>query len=181
MQKLKEFYPVIFITIVVFISIGLLAMTNAITEEKREWQKEQAITNTLQNMFPDMTEFSLEEDVYLILDEGQTIGYAYLALGKGYGGSINILVGLEDKDTIKGIDIIEHIESPGLGAKITEDEYRNQYNNLEIIESTMKFDGGQIDAITGATISSRAVADAVKETALEKVNEIFGNGGDDNE
>ncbi|MFC1947982.1 FMN-binding protein [Chloroflexota bacterium] len=180
-RKIKELYPIIFITLVVLLSISLLAFTDNITDEKREWQREQRVTEMLSGMFPDMSRYDLIDEIYLIYNNGDIIGYAYIAQGKGYGGYIDILVGLEDENTIKGINIIKHTESPGLGARIIEDEYRDQYIGLDIADSEMEFNGGQIDSITGATISSKAVADAVRATALEKVKELFGTGGDQDE
>jgi electron transport complex protein RnfG len=180
-RKLKELYPIFFITIVVLISISLLAFTDNITGTKREEQREKRVTEMLSEMFPAMSRYELVEDIYAIYGDTDIIGYAYIAEGKGYGGNIDILVGLEDENTIKGINIIKHSESPGLGARIVEDEYRGQYTGLDIADSEMKFNGGQIDSITGATISSKAVADAVRTTALEKVRELFGKGGDQDE
>ena len=180
-RKIKELYPIIFITIVVLISISLLAFTDHATEAKREEQRELRVMEMLSDMFPDMSRYDLVEEIYVVYDDTDTIGYAYIAVGKGYGGYIDILVGLEDENTIKGINIIKHSESPGLGARIIEDEYRNQYIGLDIVDSEMRFNSGQIDSITGATISSKAVADAVKTTALEKVQELFGKGGDQDE
>ena len=179
-DRLKEFYPVFFITIIVFISISLLALTDSVTAEKREWQTEQKVMDMLKDMFPSMSDYTLEDDVYVLYESGAVTGYAYIAEGKGYGGTIDILVGLEDATTIKGISIINHAESPGLGARINEDAYKGQYSNLTITDSEMRFNGGKIDAITGATISSQAVADAVRTTALEKIEELFGKGGDEN-
>lgn len=178
-RKIRELYPVIFITIVVFASISLLAFTDNITAAQREWQREQKVMKMLSGMYSEMSRYELVEDIYVIYDEDIKIGYAYVARGKGYGGYIDILVGLENETTIKGINIIKHSESPGLGARIVEDEYRNQYRGLDITGSEMDFNGGSIDSITGATISSKAVADAVRTTALEKVQELFGTGGDD--
>ncbi len=168
----------VFITIIVLVSISLLAFTDNITEAQREWQREQKVTKMLSEIYPGMSHYEFVDDIYVIHDEGQVIGYAYIARGKGYGGYIDILIGLEDENTIKGISIIKHSESPGLGARITEDEYRKQYIDLDISDSEMDFNGGEIDSITGATISSTAVADAVRTTALEKVKELFGKGGD---
>jgi electron transport complex protein RnfG len=87
------------------------------------------------------------------------------------------LVGLEDETTLRGISIVKHSESPGLGAKITENEFRDQFIGLELDDVELTYDGGQIDAITGATISSNAVADAVRTTAMEKIKEIFEEAG----
>jgi len=175
--KLKQYYPVIFLTIVVFVSITLLTFTDAVTEDKIQEQQDDSVFTMLDTMFPELSEYKLVEDIYVIYDDENVIGYAYLAQGKGYGGTIEILVGLEDETTIKGISIITHSESPGLGSKITNDSYLQQYTGLKIEDSDMSFNGGKIDAITGATISSKAVADAVRTTAMEKVSEIFEGGG----
>jgi len=179
--KIKELYPIIFITLVVLISISLLAFTDYITEAKREEQRELKITKMLSEMFPDMSRYEFVDEIYVVYDDTILIGYAYIARGKGYGGYIDILVGMEDENTIKGINIIKHSESPGLGARIVEDKYRDQYIGLDIADSEMNFNGGKVDSITGATISSKAVADAVRTTALEKVKELFGKGGDQDE
>ncbi|GAH24330.1 unnamed protein product, partial [marine sediment metagenome] len=90
-------------------------------------------------------------------------------VGKGYGGDIDILVGLEDEATIKGISIISSLETPGLGSRIAESPFTDKFTGLNIDDVALRRDGGQIDAITGSTISSRAVVDAVRDTAMEKV------------
>ena len=169
----KEIFPVVFITTIVLVSVGLLAFTDNITRDMREWQREQKILRMLNEMYPEMSHYTFEDELYIVFAGETVAGYAYLATGKGYGGYIDILIGLEDETTLKGISIIRHSESPGLGAKITDDDYRGQYIGLDIDNVELKYDGGQIDAITGATISSKAVADAVRTTALEKVKEIF--------
>jgi electron transport complex protein RnfG len=169
----KEIFPVIFITAIVLVSVGLLAFTDSITRDMRESQREQKIVDMLNEMYPEMSRYTFENDIYTVFADGTVAGYAYLAEGKGYGGYIDILVGLENETTLRGISIIKHSESPGLGARITEEEYRDQFIGLDIDDAELKYDGGQIDAITGATISSKAVADAVRTTAIEKIKEIF--------
>ena len=169
----KEIFPVIFITIIVFVSVGLLAFTDSLTRDMREWQREQKIMRMLNEMYPEMSDYTFEDDIYTVSAGETEVGYAYMTVGRGYGGYIDILVGLENETTLRGISIIRHLESPGLGAKITENEYRDQYVGLNINDAMLKYDGGQIDAITGASISSRAVANTVKTTAMEKVKIIF--------
>ncbi|MFC2070009.1 FMN-binding protein [Chloroflexota bacterium] len=177
----KEIYPIIFITIIVFLSISMLAFTDSITRDMRGWQKEQKILKMLDGMYPEMSHYDFEDDIYIVFDDEAIVGYAYVALGKGYGGNIDILVGLENETTLRGISIIRHSETPGLGAKITENEYLDQFTGLDTGGVEMKYDGGQIDAITGATISSSAVVDAVRTTAIKKAEEIFERRGDQNE
>lgn len=170
----KEIFPVIFITVIVLVSVSLLAFTDSITQDMRESQREQKILDMLNEMYPEMDRYILEDEIYTVFTGEAVAGYAYLAKGKGYGGYIDILVALEDETTIRGISIVRHSETPGLGAKITENEYRDQYIGLDIDDAVLEYDGGQVDAITGATISSKAVADAVRTTAIEKIKEIFG-------
>ena len=90
-----------------------------------------------------------------------------------------MLVGFDSELThITGMTPTEHTETPGLGAKITEDEFRNQFNNktlkanLVVIKSIKPEDASeyQIAAITGATISSDAVAKAVNLAKDEAIN-----------
>ncbi|MFC1897472.1 RnfABCDGE type electron transport complex subunit G [Chloroflexota bacterium] len=167
-------FPIVFITVVVFASVGLVTWTDSITGDKVEEQEKQQIQSMLKEMFPGMSEYTLKDDIYTIYSDGAEVGYAFLAVGKGYGGDIKILVGLEDKTTMKGITVISQTETPGLGSRIAESSFANKFTGLNINDVALKQDGGQIDAITGATISSHAVIDAVSTTAMEKVKSLKG-------
>jgi len=171
-DTLKKVFPIISVTVVVFIAVALLGLTDTIVRDKIEWQKEQKIQRMLYEIFPNMTEHTLEDDIYMIYSDEAEIGFALLAVGKGYGGNIDILVGLENETTIKGVTIVSHLESPGLGARVTESSFRDQFAGLNIDDVVLKRDGGQIDAITGATISSGAVVDAIRATVMEKVKSL---------
>jgi len=168
----KKGFPVILLTIVVAISVSLLSFTDSITRDKIEAQEEEKIQTMLSEMFPDMSRYELEDGIYTIYSDGDEISYAFIAIGKGYGGDINILVGLEDENTIKDITIISQTETPGLGTRITESFFTDQFTGVHIDDVAEKRDGGQIDAITSSTVSSMAVIEAVKETAMEKVKLI---------
>ena len=171
-DTLKKVFPIISVTVVVFIAVALLGLTDTVVRDKIEWQKEQKIQRMLYEIFPNMTEHTLEDDIYMIYSNEAEIGFAFLAVGKGYGGLINILVGLENETTIKGVTIISHLESPGLGARITESSFRNQFVGVNIADVALRQNGGEIDAITGATISSRAVVDAIRATVMEKIKSL---------
>ncbi len=171
-DTLKKVFPIISITVVVFIAVALLYLTDTVVRDKIEWQKEQKIQRMLYEIFPDMTEHTLEDDIYMIYSNEAEIGFAFLAVGKGYGGLIDILVGLENETTIKGVTIISHLESPGLGARITENSFRDQFIGVNIADVALTQKGGEIDAITGASISSGAVVDAIRATAMEKVKSL---------
>lgn len=171
-NTLKKVFPVILLTIVVAISVNLLSFADRLTRPQIEAQQQLKIQHMLTGMFPDMSRYDFKNDIYTIYSDGAKIGYAFIAVGKGYGGDIDILVGLENKTTVKGISIVSHSETPGLGSRITESYFTNQFAGLSIDEVALKRDGGEVDAITGSTISSRAVINAVRETAMEKVKQL---------
>ena len=171
-NALKEIFPVIFITLVVFVSVALVSGTDSITKDKIAYQIDQKIQGMLVETFPDMNEYTFTDDIYTIYSDDTLVGYAFLATGKGYGGDIDILVGLEDEQTLKGITIVTQSETPGLGSKIIENSFVSEFVGANIDAIFLKKDGGQIDAITGASISSEAVVDVVRNTAMEKVKSL---------
>jgi len=170
MRERHEFWPVIFLTLVMIGSVGLLVLTNEITRDKIAQAKQQAIKEMLSSLFPAMDSFNYDQasGTYTILANGEPIGHAFMAVGHGYGGPIEILVGIKpDNHALQGIKIISQQETPGLGAKITTPSFLKQFEDLPVDKIELSRNGGQVDAITGATISSTAVVRAVKE-AVER-------------
>jgi electron transport complex protein RnfG len=166
---LKRFYPVILITLVVLVSAFLLKFTNSITEPVIEAQQYGEIQAQLEVMFPKMTGFSVKDELFTIEDDGAEIGYGFLAEGQGYGGAISILVGLENDTTLRSIIIISQDETPGLGSRVAEEPFTSQFVGISIEDINFPEAGGKIDAISGSTVSSIAVVEAVRATALEKI------------
>jgi electron transport complex protein RnfG len=98
--------------------------------------------------------------------DGRLIGVAFKVTSpEGYGGDIEVMVGLLPNGMISGVEILSHLETPGLGAKIREAKFKDRFKNRNLSNTAwaVKRDGGDIDGITGATISSRAVIKGVKE------------------
>ena len=171
----KQSFPMVLLTIVVAVCVGLLTYVDSITREKIRAQEEGAIKTLLTEMFPEMSRYEeLKDDIYAVYSDGSQLGYAFLAIGKGYGGDINILVGLSEATTVKGIKIISQTETPGLGTRVTEPFFTDQFAGIAIEDIALSQDGGKIDAITSSTISSSAVVDAVRATAMEKVKQLEG-------
>ncbi len=83
----------------------------------------------------------------------------------GYSGNIEVMVGLDPQDRLNGLEILAHAETPGLGARIIEPAFKNQFKgkSLDGSDWRVKKDGGDFDQITGATISPRAIVKAVKK------------------
>ncbi|MBN2373695.1 RnfABCDGE type electron transport complex subunit G [bacterium] len=98
--------------------------------------------------------------------EGQITGIAFeVSSSKGYGGEVVAMLGLDPNGLIYGIEIVRHSETPGLGAKITTPEFRSQFKGRSISNTKfmLKKDGGDIDQVTGATTSPRAIVKAIRE------------------
>lgn len=81
----------------------------------------------------------------------------------GFGGKIEMMVGLFMDGSITGYKIIDHKETPGLGTKVSEPKFKDQFSGFSPKKNKLKVrqDGGDIDAVTAATISSRAVIDGI--------------------
>jgi electron transport complex protein RnfG len=99
------------------------------------------------------------------------VGIVFRVFPQGYGGPIPIMVGLDLEGSITGIRIASAAEglkeTPGLGVKITEPDFRGQFIGKTLENVLIRKDGGDIDAITAATISSRAVCNGIKQ-GIEK-------------
>lgn len=94
---------------------------------------------------------------------GEVVGYAVTGISpNGYGGNITIMVGfMRDKKTVVCYKSLSHAETSGLGSKLSSDEFSSQFNGKSCEDIKVVKDGGKIEAITSATITSRAVCEAV--------------------
>ena len=101
---------------------------------------------------------------YVAGKEGRYVGVAFVASSRGYNGPIRVLVGVDAGETVHGIEILEQRETRILGARILTEGFRAQFAGKDVVKTRWQTTvrGGEIDAITGATISSDAVAAAVK-------------------
>ncbi|WP_051280782.1 RnfABCDGE type electron transport complex subunit G [Anaerovorax odorimutans] len=100
-------------------------------------------------------------------------GYAITSYNKGFGGKVYTMVGIDNKGEITGIKVLSHSETPGLGTKAMTPEYLSQYISASKITLTNEPDATNIDTITGATISSKAIYGAINN-ALVQYDELRG-------
>jgi electron transport complex protein RnfG len=100
---------------------------------------------------------------YLAKDgSGNLIGYAFFKQQPGQQDIIEVAGGVtSDFGQITGMSVLSHAETPGLGAKIIEPAFKQQFNSIPLSQLQLSSSGGSIDSITGATISSQAVIDAL--------------------
>lgn len=102
--------------------------------------------------------------VFPAMKNGTLTGVALETYGKGYGGDIGVMVGFNlDGTKLKGIGITTLKETPGLGARVVEPDYRDQFKGHTTASLALKKQGGDIAAISGATISSTGTVAAVND------------------
>lgn len=105
-------------------------------------------------------------EIYPSKIDNKITGYAVKTYSdKGYSGTIFLMVGFKPDRTINNISVLDQKETPGLGTKMKDSKFKEQFNGKDpsLFKLKVKKDGGQVDAITAATISSRAFCDAVSK------------------
>lgn len=129
---------------------------------------------------------SVDFELYKVFDDqNNPIGYALPFEGNGFQGKIRLMVGVKnDLKEIVGLQVLEQVETPGLGTKVTEDDFLNKFVNLSSVpkilpvkvEPTSK-PTNEVQTITGATISSKAVI-AIVNAGMEKLRKVKAEGGE---
>jgi len=158
----------------------VLAVTYEVTKPKIEEQLKVEERAALKSIMPSADSFkekSLDGIEYFDALRGDAvIGYCVRVVASGYNGYIRMIAGVDSNGTIQGVAVLEHSETPGLGAKINEIRpgesepwFLKQFKGKNADTIAIK---KNIDAITGATISSKAVTDAIRKTVDDLLNNL---------
>ena len=185
--------------IVALVSVALLAVLNQVTKGKIEAAETQARNEVYQSVFAEASKFeALEtmsgplssyapEDESIVInsvleaqdESSKDIGYVFDVTSKnGYGGDVQIAVGIKNNGEVTAFKVISASETPGLGAKSMEDEYASQFAGLSGKEHIGFSKTGadrsknEIDAISGATITTTATTNAVN-AAIDMFNTVL--------
>ena len=114
-------------------------------------------------------------DVFVALENGQPMATVFASVAPhGYNAAIRLLIGISPSSTVTGVRVVSHRETPGLGDAIEVDksDWIRQFDSTSLQMPPLegwgvkKDEGGQFDSLTGATVTSRAVVNAVKNTLL---------------
>lgn len=154
------------------VSSALLAGVYALTKEPIEKAAAAKTTASIKKVLPEFEgepeAASIESDgkkydYYVAKKGGEPVGYAIMASSTGFGGPLSLMVGVTSDGVIYNTAVLSQSETPGLGAKCTEAEFSDQFRSLDPARTRLavKKDGGDIDAITASTITSRAYVAAV--------------------
>ncbi len=124
-----------------------------------------------------------EHSYYSVSKDGEVVGYAVEAVSSGFGGALKIMVGFTTEGIIHNVAVLDNSqETPGLGAKSKDEPFIGQFSKFDpsVKKLSVTKDGGDVDAITAATITSRAFCVAVGN-ALAVYNSIISNCEDGSE
>ncbi|HOD71346.1 MAG: Electron transport complex protein RnfG [Deltaproteobacteria bacterium ADurb.BinA179] len=188
---MKEVIRLTVVLTVVCVLAGLsLSYVSDATEEARAYQDRLELLSSLNMVLPEHdnepdSDAVIIDDVtyYISKKDGKINGIAFATSSdKGYSGAIRVMMGITPEGEIITIKILEQKETPGLGTKITEDWFIDQYKGKSLNNArwAVKKDGGDFEQISGATISPRAVTVAVRTglEAYEKNKQEILGGGD---
>lgn len=186
--RLKEILiPTVSLFVICLCVTALLAVTNAVTKDAIAYQQELSAAESRQAVCPDAVDFEkVEYDVqgvecYKALDEsGNLIGYAISSASRGYGGDVKVMTGINaENGSVIAINVYDNSgETPGMGVNTSGEKFTSQFAGLSSGTGvTVDKDAGKnpdsvaVDSVTGATISSRAVVDAVNQ-AFDAYNAV---------
>jgi len=156
----KIIYLAFFLGLVSSIVTVTLASVNHVTAPIIQEIQEAAFRQAVEYAFPHADFFQIiaeEEDIYSnhivqileIFQNYETIGYIYTQNVPGFGGPINYVIGIDTEGNFNSFVVLSHSETPGFGARIENDYFRDLFNNT--------YAGHQIDAFTGATTTTNAI------------------------
>ena len=182
-------YPVIVMVVITGVLVFALAFLNAATAERVELLQETHLRTSILYVFevdvdtedPEeieeiFNEYTVEEKiegerVFTYVENGEELAYAFPFTGAGLWGTVEGYAGIStDLVELLGIVFVNHEETPGLGGRIDELEYREQFRNIDLTDETggdyivtTPASGGNVDAIAGATQTSNAVVNMLND------------------
>ena len=185
-SKAKEIIvPAVSLFLICVVVTALLALTNAVTAPKIDALAVETQDASKKQVLSSAASFSEEKQVekdgvsYTYYDgltsDGSVVGYVFVTSAKGYGGDISVMVGVLGDGTVAGVNILSINETAGLGMNAKTQSFLDQFlgKSGEIGVAKNNPSDTEIQALTGATITSSAMATAVN-TALSLYAEIGG-------
>ncbi|MBR1632860.1 MAG: RnfABCDGE type electron transport complex subunit G [Bacteroidales bacterium] len=165
---------------VCLVCAAVLGGVYVLTEEPIKAAAEAEARAAIAKVLPEGGEISEERSsdaegilAYYVQNNGDAVSaYAVKSVTGGFGGPLTIMVGVLPDGSVFNTSVLSHSETPGLGAKCTEDKFLSQWKGFKGTFAVKK-DGGDVDAITASTITSRAYTKAVKQ-AVDMVLSLGG-------
>ncbi len=185
--------PSLSLFVICLVTAFCLAFVNNITKEPIIQRTEMDAQEKRKQVLPQAESFEKLEgweaqdesgiinDVYAAFSGEEFVGYVFSAAPKGFGGEIAVTVGVDSDSAVSGVRIGDNQETPGLGSKTADDKFTKQYigkdisKEIKIVKRPVSADD-EVQAVSGATISTKAVTSAVQASA-ELSGKLLENGG----
>ena len=168
----KTFLPALILAAICLVCAAALGLTNRLTEDKIAAVERERYLASAASVLPEgavLSELSVEGVSGFVGKDalGNTVGYALKTEAKGYGGTVSCVVGFDPSGKLVGISVSAPDETPGLGNNVVKPAFTDQFIGATSAPAL----GTEIDGVTGASFSSRAVEAAVAEAfaLLEKI------------
>lgn len=200
MKKDSFIYPIVFMVILTVIFTFALAFLNFKTEDIIAYNESTDLRKTILYVFDikldsedpkeieeifnnniEKTKNSDGETVYVYKENDDLVGYAFEVGGTALWGTVEGYAAVSgDYNTLLGIDFVSHSETPGLGGRISEDSYKEQFRGLDISgkgENLIVYrpsPNGNVDAIAGATQTSKSVSEFLNKDIYEFISKKGG-------
>ena len=185
MANKKDGIEIVRVGIILFaitaVAAAILAGVNRFTAPVIAENNKLAQEKAMKAVLPGATEFvkkeysELTDSIVSGIYKGSDIGYVVNVNPNGYGGTISLVVGVDNECKVTGVEVISQSETAGLGSNCTKDDFKAQFvgktENIEVVKNNAS--ENQIDAISSATITSKAVTKGVN-TAILAVKTLKG-------
>lgn len=169
---MKEFFrPALVLLVICVISSSVLAVvyqkTKPIIEENQRKEEQAARQEVVPNAHQFVRLTAGDDEFYAAYDtDDSLVGYAYKCHEKGYSSDVQIMVGLDKELSIIRVKVISQQETPGLGANCVKPEFAGKFVQKNPENLYVDKDGGKISSMSGATITTRAVTNAIRQQFL---------------
>lgn len=178
MANKKDIIEILKVGVILFlitaVASAILAGVNGVTAPVIAENNRLAQEAAMKAVLPEATEFEKCMDyptVDMIVSEiykGSDAGYVVKVNPNGYGGTISLVVGIDNELKVAGVEVVSQSETAGLGSNCTKEDFRAQFvgktENIEVVKSNAS--GNQVDAISSATITTKAVTNGINSAIL---------------
>ena len=161
-------------TLVSALLAGVYALTNDLYESNVLFAKQSAIAALYGHEQVETEALPAGgevEELYRVSLDGQLLGYCVNVKSAGFGGNIDMMVAADADGRLLGVRIVSMSETPGVGSRVEDEAHLGQYRGLDVQDDVVL--GKQVDAVSSATISSKAVNEGVRR-ALGEIRALFG-------
>lgn len=160
----KDIKQIMSLCVIFLVASLVLYGVYTLTKPKIDETNNAVFNDKLSRLYPGLESSEHIDNYFVAYGPAKSImGYAVETSSYGYQSDIHLLVGFDQDKTLTAVVVLSQMETPGIGTKIEEDSFLNLWNYKKKDAAKLKQNGGDVDAITGATVSSKAFEAAVQE------------------